>query len=354
MSAITAKLTWLWDRVDKFILAITIAAIVGSIFPATGSAAPVADWAVKILIAVLFFLYGARLKPTEVIAGLKHWRLHSVILGFTFVIFPMIGLSLRWLTPTFISHSMYLGLLYMCLTPSTVQSSINFTTIAKGNVPGAIVSASTSNILGVFLTPILAFLTMGVAGEIKFNTSMMVDLTMQIVVPFIIGQLSRPWTADFVARNKAWLKYVDQGAIVLVVYSAFSIGRREDIWAEVTGREIWVITVILLLLLWFVLWLTWHVAGWLKFSREDRIAIQFCGTKKSLATGFPMATVMFPGGQASIITLPLMIFHMAQLIACQVLAEHYGRTANKLAISQSVTEQRAEGSLAEGPATENN
>lgn len=312
-------------RIDWFVVAIIVSAVVASIFPARGGFVDVTQWSATILIAVLFFLYGARLEPREALQGLKHWRLHAVILGFTFVVFPILGLLLRPLSGGVLTHDLYLGVLYICLVPSTVQSSINFTSIAGGNVAGAIVSASASNLLGVFITPLLVLGLMGTGGELHINASSVLDIVAQILVPFIVGQLSRRWTADFVHRHKR-LKLVDQASIVVVVYSAFSTGMREHMWSRVNARDLVVVVVVCLALLAFMLWLTKFLPRRLGFNRADQIAIQFCGTKKSLATGLPMATVLFAGGQVGLLVLPLMVFHQAQLMVCGWLAGRYART----------------------------
>jgi solute carrier family 10 (sodium/bile acid cotransporter), member 7 len=211
-----------------------------------------------------------------------------------------------------------------------VQSSINFTSIAKGNVAGAIVSASLSNLLGVIVTPVLALLLMGVTGGVQLSASSILDIVIQILLPFILGQLSRRWTARFVEVHRARLKYVDQGSIVLVVYGAFSTGMREDIWHRVNLGQLLIVIVIELALLAFMLWFTHWVAVRLRFNRGDVIAIQFCGTKKSLASGLPMATVLFAGASVPVglLILPLMVFHQAQLMACGTLAGRYARQAD--------------------------
>lgn len=319
-------------RIDWFVLAIITAAIVATVAPATGALVPVLSWTTKVLIAILFFLYGARLSPQESLAGIKNWRLHATILAFTYLLFPLIGLAMRLLVPTLLTPDLYLGMLWICLVPSTVQSSINFTSIAKGNVAGAIVSASFSNLIGVVVTPLLALLLMSTQGGLKIQASSILDIVLQLLVPFAIGQASRRWTADFVHRHKK-LKLVDQGSIVLVVYAAFSQGMRDGMWTRVSVGDIVRVTLVCLALLAVMLWLTWHVARWLGFGRADRIAIQMCGTKKSLATGVPMATVLFAGmttaggtgGLVGLLVLPLMIFHQAQLMACGALAGRYAR-----------------------------
>ncbi len=315
-------------KTDWFLMAIIAAAVLATLVPATGAAVPVVSWASKIMIAVLFFLYGARLSPQEALSGLKHWRLHSTILAFTYLLFPAIGVAMQVLVPGILSEPLYLGMLWLCLVPSTVQSSINFTSIAKGNVAGAIVSASFSNLIGVVLTPLLALLLMGATGGLQLDASSVLDIVFQLLVPFMVGQLTRPWVGGFVARHKK-LKLVDQASIVLVVYSAFSAGMREHMWTKVEPMDIVRLVVICMVFLAFMLWLTWAVAGWMRFDRADQIAIQFCGTKKSLATGVPMATVMFASqGDVGLLVLPLMVFHQLQLMACSVLASRHARTTD--------------------------
>ena len=308
--------------IDRFLLAIIAAAVLGTVLPVTGVGVDIADWATTLAIALLFFLYGARLSPAETLAGLKHWRLHLTILGFTYLMFPLLGLGIAALAGNWLNPALVTGLVYLTLVPSTVQSSIAFTSIARGNVAGAVVSASASNILGVFLTPALCWLLL--SGRVAFTTQAIIDILLQLLLPFVLGQLSRPWTAGFVAAHPQ-LKLVDRGSIVLVVYTAFAAGRREDMWSQVSVAEIAILTGICLALLALVLGVTWWLPRRLGFDTEDAIAIQFCGTKKSLASGLPMAAVLFAGAPIGLLMLPLMVFHQAQLMACASLAGRYAR-----------------------------
>jgi sodium/bile acid cotransporter 7 len=312
-------------RPDGFLLAIVTSAVLASLFPARGVGMTLLHGASTVAIFLLFFLYGARIAPREALRGLAHWRLHLTILAFTFVLFPLIGLALRPLSGTLLSPQLYAGLLYLTLVPSTVQSSIAFTSIARGNVPGAIVSASASNLLGVFVTPALVVLVMsGASGRI--GLSQIGDIVVQLLLPFVLGQVSQRWTATFVKAHNAPLKLVDRGVVVLVVYTAFSQGMSEHMWSQVTGPQLVVVVAVCLVLLALMLAVTWFLPKRMGFSREDNIAIQFCGTKKSLATGLPMAQVLFAGiGGVGLLVLPLMIFHQAQLMACSVLAQRYAR-----------------------------
>ena len=312
-------------RPDGFLLAIVASAVLASFFPARGLGMTLLHGASTVAIFLLFFLYGARIAPREALRGLAHWRLHLTILAFTFVLFPLIGIALRPLSGTLVSPQLYAGLLYLTLVPSTVQSSIAFTSIARGNVPGAIVSASASNLLGVFVTPALVVLVMaGANGSVGIGQ--IGDIVVQLLLPFVLGQLSQRWTAGFVKTHNAPLKLVDRGVVVLVVYTAFSQGMSEHMWSQVTGPQLVVLVAVCLALLALMLLVTWWVPKRMGFNREDNIAIQFCGTKKSLATGLPMAQVLFAGvGGVGLLVLPLMIFHQAQLMACSVLAQRYAR-----------------------------
>lgn len=312
-------------RPDPFILMILGAVLVASVVPAQGVGETVLGHVVTAAVFVLFFMYGGRLSTQEALAGLTHWRLHLVILAFTFVLFPLLGVALAPLSGRILSPALYAGVLFCCLVPSTVQSSIVFTSTARGNVPGAIVSASVSNLLGVVFTPLLAAALMRTSGNAGIDGGAVVDLFAQILLPFVLGQMSRRWTADWLKANHSWLKQVDRGVIVLVVYSAFSKGMNEGMWHLVGVADIVVLVLLSGAVLALMLWLTWTVAGVLGFNREDRIAIQFCGTKKSLATGLPMAVVLFAGQPVGLMVLPLMVFHQLQLMICAVLAARYAR-----------------------------
>ncbi|MBN9104986.1 MAG: bile acid:sodium symporter [Propionibacteriaceae bacterium] len=313
--------------IDGFLVAIIVTAGIASVLPARGVWVDVFDGLTTFAIALLFFLYGARLSPQETLAGLKHWRLHLTILSFTYVVFPLVGLAAVALTRSVLDPGLASGLLYLSLVPSTVQSSIAFTSIARGNVAGAVVSASASNILGVFLTPLLVWGLMTSTGRVAFTTSTIVEIFAQLLLPFVLGQLSRRWTAGFVTAHPQ-LKLVDRGSIILVVYTAFSAGIREGMWAQTSWPALLVLTVVLLVILALMLALTWWSAKRLGFNREDAIAIQFCGTKKSLASGLPMAGVLFAGAPVGLLMLPLMLFHQAQLMACSALAARYARASH--------------------------
>jgi len=309
---------------DPLIVLIILAVIIAVLAPARGSFAEIFGKLTNVAIAILFFLYGARLSTQEALNGLKHWRLHLTILAFTFVVYPLTGIALRPLTAV-VSHDMYLGILFLTLVPSTVQSSVAFTSIAKGNVAGAIISASTSNLVGVIVTPLLVMLLMGTGGGIHIDTSVFGEIALLLLAPFVLGQLTRRWIGR-IAQSKA-TKVVDRGSIAMVVYCAFSKGIVDGIWASISMWELPFLVGFAAAFVAFMLCLTKKVSQKLGFSRADIIAIEFCGSKKSLATGLPMASVIFTsdGAPLGLLVLPLMIYHQVQLMMCSWLAARYAQ-----------------------------
>ncbi|MEU9859669.1 bile acid:sodium symporter family protein [Streptomyces sp. NPDC047971] len=311
-----------WLPIDPFILALLATVGLAALLPASGAAATVADGASTAAIAVLFFLYGARLSTRETLDGIKHWRLQLTVLACTFLLFPLLGLAAKGLVPAVLTPPLYSGLLFLCLVPSTIQSSIAFTSIARGNVPAAICAGSFSSLAGIVLTPLLAAGLIG--GGVGFSADSLLKIVLQLLVPFLAGQLVRRWVGPFLVRNKKALGYVDRGSILLVVYTAFSLGMVAGIWHQVTPARLGLLLAVEAVLLAMMLTLSWYGAKRLGFDRGDRIAIQFAGSKKSLAAGLPMASVLF-GAQASLAVLPLMLFHQMQLMVCAVLAKRRAR-----------------------------
>lgn len=311
-------------NLDPLILLILCAVAIAIVFPARGEFADTFDVLTNIGIALLFFLYGARLSTREAINGIKHWKLHLTILAFTFAVYPLIGLALRPLT-AFMPNDLYLGILYLTLVPSTVQSSVAFTSVAKGNVAGAIVSASASNLAGVILTPLLVMALMGAGDGIHIDSAVFLEISMLLLLPFALGQLTRRWVGK-IAASKA-TKVVDRGSIAMVVYAAFSKGMVDGMWSQISVWQILFQILFSTVFVLFMLWLTKVISKKLGFSREDTIAIQFCGSKKSLATGLPMASVIFASGSTSLglLILPLMIYHQVQLMICASVASRYAR-----------------------------
>lgn len=308
---------------DNFMLILLALIVAASVLPVRGVYAGHAATLTNAAIALLFFLHGAKLPLQSVIAGLGHWRLHSLVFACTFLLFPLLAVLLKPVLLPLVGPDLYRGLLYMSALPSTVQSAIAFTSVARGNVPAAICAAATSSLLGVFVTPLLVVLLLGQAGHSLSMGDAVLKIMLQLLLPFVLGQIARPWIGAWVDRNKSWLKHVDQWSIYLVVYTAFSKAVVDGLWSKLPLAQLLLLAAACAGLLFIVLQLTWRLGRRLGFSLEDRITLLFAGSKKSLATGVPMAQVLFAGSAMGAVLLPIMVFHQIQLLVCAVLSKRF-------------------------------
>jgi sodium/bile acid cotransporter 7 len=310
---------------DNFTLTLLAVVLTATLLPASGQIATVFEWITDLAIALLFFLHGAKLSRQAIVAGAGHWRLHLLVFSCTFIVFPLLGLLLRPLLEPLLGTELFMGMLYLCALPATVQSAIAFTSLARGNIPAAICSAAASSLLGIFVTPLLVAFLMGVHGDNGSTLDAIGKISLQLLLPFVLGQIAQRWIGGWVNKNKTWLKYVDQSSILLVVYTAFSAAVIGGLWQEVPLITLLALILACCVLLALALVLTHLLGKWLGFNLEDRITILFCGSKKSLATGVPMAQVLFAGSSIGVLILPLMLFHQIQLMVCAVLAQRYAR-----------------------------
>ena len=312
---------------DNFTLALIGTLALASLLPCRGAALEAVDDLTNVAIAVLFFLHGAKLPRQSIIAAAGHWRLHALVLLTTFVLFPVFGLVFKPLLLPLVTPTLYAGILFLCTLPSTVQSSIAFTAIAKGNVPAAVCSASASSIIGIFVTPVLASIVLSshVGSDSALRT--IGEIVLQLFVPFVCGQLLRPLIGGWLERNASIVSVVDHGSILLIVYSAFSEAVGEGLWHQVSPSALAGLLVADGVLLAAALITTGLVSKWLGFERADRVTIVFCGSKKSLSQGITIAKVIFASHAVGAAILPLMLFHQIQLMVCAALAQRWGSRA---------------------------
>lgn len=314
---------------DNFTLALVATVAAASLAPAHGSGAVAFERLTTVAIGALFFLHGAKLSRDAIVAGLTHWRLHLLIFACTFVLFPLVGLALKPVLSPLVTPALYAGILFLCVMPATVQSSIAFTAMARGNVPAAVCSASASTLLGVFVSPLLVSLVVAPHAGIEVSWATIGRIMLQLVVPFLAGHLARPWIAGWTERNQPALSLVDRSSVLLVVYTAFSAAVTEGLWSQVPLSALIGLLVVCALLLAIILAATTWIARRLGFDKPDEIAIVFCSSKKSLASGIPMANVLFASSAVGAIVLPLMLFHQIQLMVCAFLAQRYARREDR-------------------------
>lgn len=326
----------LFRVIDPFTFTLIAVVLLASFFPARGAFVPFVEGLTTAAIALLFFMHGAKLSREAIIAGGSHWRLHLWVMCSTFIVFPVLGvLFARW-APVDVDPAIYSGFLYLCILPATVQSAIAFTSMAGGNVAAAVCSASASSLLGIFVSPLLVGLLMHLHGA-EASLEQVGKIMLQLLLPFVLGHLSRPWIGNWVARNKKWIGKTDQTSILLVVYSAFSEAVVNGIWHKVGVGSLLFIVAISCVLLAIVIAINVFVARKCGFNKADEITIVFCGSKKSLANGIPMANILFPTAMIGMMVLPLMIFHQIQLMVCAMLARRYKQQTEALQAKSTST-----------------
>jgi solute carrier family 10 (sodium/bile acid cotransporter), member 7 len=306
--------------IDRFLAAILITVAVASFLPARGETAAVFSWLTDGGIMLLFFLHGAKLSPDAALAGLRHWRLHAVVFSSTFVLFPLLAVTFHWLAPELLPPALWTGFILMSALPSTIQASIAFTSVAGGNVSAALCSASASNLIGTILAPLIAGMLL--ARSAPLSADAMLAIVLKLLVPFLAGQLLRPWVGAWISRHRLVLRSVDYGSILLIVYTAFSEGVVNGIWHQVDVAQLIRLAAMNATLLAIVMTTLTFASRQLGFSRSDEIAIVFCGSKKGLAAGVSIATVLF-AGHAGLAIIPIMLFHQIQLMVCASLARRY-------------------------------
>ncbi|MDM7830652.1 bile acid:sodium symporter family protein [Cellulomonas edaphi] len=301
--------------VDPLVVAILAVLALGLVLPATGTAADVLETVRTVAIVLLFFGYGARMPTREVWDGLRSWRLQGSMLAATYVVFPLLGLAAQLLPETVLGPELASGVLYLSVLPSTVQSSVVFTSIARGNVAGAITGATISNVAGVVVTPLLVALLLGAGASTSGSLG---GILLQLLVPFVAGQLLQPWIGGWVRAHGSLTRATDRATILLVAYTAVSEAQTSGAWAGVTLRVLLLLLAVCAAMLAAMLSLTWLTGRGMPLA--DRIALLMVGSKKSLATGLPMAAVLFAPATAASIALPVIAFHQLQLATCAVIA----------------------------------
>lgn len=277
-------------------------------------------------VALIFFLHGVALSFSAMRAGVLNWRLHVFVQTCTYLVFPVVGFALNAALGSSVAPELKLGLFFLCALPSTVSSSVAMTAAARGNVAGAVFNATLSSLIGIFLTPLWIAVVMKTSGQSVPLGPVILDLLRWLVLPLAIGQALHPWLGAWAGRHKSSIGLVDRGAILLLVYTSFCDSFKQGVWTAHGFSQVLLMTGVCAGLFALVMVLTGAAARAWSFSREDQIAAIFCGSKKTLASGVPMAKLIFgahPG--LGLILLPIMIYHPLQLIVCGVLAQRWGK-----------------------------
>lgn len=314
--------------IDPLSVGVLLMMVLGLVIPTTPAVRAILDGAQDYAIMLLFLLYGARLPTTEVIDGLKNWKLQGSIALTTFVIFPLISLVFPMAFGGMLTPLLIAGLVYVCVLPSTIQSSVALTGAANGNVAGAICAATLSNVGGMFITPFLAAYLVSVDGSgsaAGVTLDGFIDIFRILLAPFIVGQLARPWVGAYVQARAHITKQVDRSVIWLNVFAAVAMATAEGVWSTVDAAQLIIMCIICAALLALVLGITWLGGKAMGMPYGDRVALLMCGSKKSLSSGLPIAAAIFPASILGVIGVPLIVYHQIQLVVCGVIAGRLGQ-----------------------------
>lgn len=310
---------------DPFIPAVLLTLVLATLFPASGEVAGIVSNVATAAVMLLFFLHGVKLPRENLVAAVVHWRLHLLILGTTYLVFPLLGLALTKIFPSLLPENLWAGVLFLCALPSTVQMSIAFTSMAKGNVAASVTSAAASNLLGVIATPLIAGALLHAQGDGAVPLSGIWKVVVQLLLPFVVGHLLHPVLADWASRRKRLITWSDRLTILLAVYSAFSAAVLGGIWSTLPIATLLTLAAVVFVILVVVMLFTFNSARLAGFSAEDQRSALYCGSFKSLVSGVPMARVLFPSAEIGAMILPIMIYHQMQLMLSASLAPRQAR-----------------------------
>lgn len=315
---------------EWFLVGMIVAIILATLTPTVGrSNGPLhLNQVTQVGIGLIFFLYGLGLSPKAIKSGLSSWGLHIYTQLATFVLYPLIWVILGAWFGKLMPQTLAYGFCYLLVLPSTISSSVTMTGIGKGNIPGAIFNASLSSVLGIFLTPLFVQFFMGVHGGSMDVTATIINIAEILLLPMIVGQLSRPLLANWNQAHKKVTGKVDKCVIILIVYNAFCDSIVKGIWQNFTLTTLLIAVLLCAVILAFVILFLLWMAKLCHFNHQDKVAGVFCGTKKTLAAGVPMAKVIFGANpMLGMLLLPIMIYHPMQIFVCALMANHYAAIA---------------------------
>ncbi|MDB6063438.1 MAG: bile acid:sodium symporter [Verrucomicrobiaceae bacterium] len=314
---------------EWFLLGMVTAVIVASLFPDFGASGGGmhADIVINVGVALVFFLHGIGLPLESLRRGLFAWRVHLLVQTLTYIAFPLLWIVFNAALKNYLSRDLLLGFCYLAALPSTISSSVAMTALARGDVPLAIFNATLSSLLGIVLTPLIINVLGNADAHGLSLGSTMLKIAELLLLPIIAGQLLRPLIGHWFAKIKRYVTNIDRCVILLLVYAAFCNSVKSGLWQK-HGIGLIVVTLAgAAFFLAVILLLSTLLARKLKLKREDEIAAVFCGSKKTLASGIPMAALIFGANPAlGVIVLPIMLYHQLQLFVCSILAHRYART----------------------------
>ncbi|WP_246449416.1 bile acid:sodium symporter family protein [Novosphingopyxis iocasae] len=308
---------------DRFVLLLFATVLLASVLPVSGRSAEIASIVSSAAIFLLFLLHGLRLPREELGRALKNWKLQAALFVFVFAVMAGAGYGLSHLAMIWLPTDLALGLLFLGTLPSTVQSATAYSSLAGGNVAASVVAAALLNLVGVVLTPIL-FAALASTAGVSVTGDAVIRIMTILLLPFALGQILQKWLRPLVAERKALVTWMDRTAIAIAVYVAFSGAVVDGALGQVSASEFAVMGAAIAAFLAFGFGGAWLVGGLLRLDGPDRRTMLFSGAQKSIAIGAPLAAILFSADRAGIILLPVLIYHLSQLVLSAPLAARLG------------------------------
>jgi sodium/bile acid cotransporter 7 len=316
-------------KIDVFVFAIILTVTFAYVFPFLGDRALVKPLLLAISglgISLIFFFYGLKLNYTLIKEVFKNWKIHVIVQSATFILFPLLVLLFYPFIKTDNAHSLWLAVFFLAVLPSSVSASVVMVAVAKGNVPAAIFNASLSGIIGILITPIwMSYFIEMQAIEFDFS-EIYFSLVTEIILPLTLGIFLQRFFGNWAIRNAARISFFDKSIILLIVYKSFSESFHNGIFSSIGVLDMLLLILVVVTLFWVVYYSIKYVCFQFNINREDTIAIQFCGSKKSLIHGSVMSKIMFAHLPfVGMMLLPVMLFHGFQIVFVSFIAARKGK-----------------------------
>jgi len=306
-------------RIDPLVRLLLVAIVLASLLPVAPEWRGVAQGVSNAAVFLLFLLNGLRLPRAEVIRGISNVRFLAPLVLWCFGAMALAGWGVSSVVSHWLPPLVALGFLYLGTLPSTVQSATAYCSLAGGNVAHSVVAAALLNILGVVVTAPLFTLIAGSKGA-AFDVGGLEKIALILLLPFLLGQAAQNRFGHLVRAHRDIATWMDRVSIAIPVYVAFSGAVREGLWSLVGPTEWAILVVAVLALLAFAFGGVWALGGLAKLDRGDRIALLYSGAHKSIAMGAPLASVLFGPATAGLVLLPVLVYHLLQLMLSAPLA----------------------------------
>ena len=314
----------LFRATDPLVRLLIVAILLAAIFPVTGRQHEVAQGVSDAAVMLLFLLNGLRLPRGEAAKSIRHLQFLVPLVLWCFGAMALAGWGLSSIGGRVLPPELTLGLIYLGVMPSTVQSATAYSSVAGGNVTSSVIAAAVLNIAGVFIcAPLFSVIAGGRLAGLDLHV--LGRVLMLLVLPFVMGQILQNRLAGITRRFPSLIKWADRTAIAIAVYVAFSGAVEQGLWERIDGGVWAILLALVIALLGFAFGGAWLVSGAVGLDRRDRIAFFFAGGQKSIAFGAPMASALFPPAVAGMLLLPLLSYHLLQLVISAPLAARFSR-----------------------------